>query len=160
MAVNKDEVKSFVKKMMQVQKAGIEHSRPLSSDGHDQPETEDLETRIEKITGFVKRSNFKPSHMLYFVMYDIENDKVRRYIAKFLEDKGLTRVQKSIFLANTERAVYKEIHQVLKEVQEVYDNQDSIIMVPVSVDEVRAMKLIGSNVDFDIIMGNRNTLFF
>ncbi len=98
--------------------------------------------------------------MLYFVMYDIENDKIRNHIAKFLIRKGCTRVQKSIFLADTQRQIYSEIHQTLKEVQEVYDNHDSIFLVPIASDDLRAMKVIGENLDLDLTLGNKNTLFF
>ena len=36
--------------------------------------------------------------MLYWVMYDISNDKNRRKVVKACKDKGLSRVQKSINL--------------------------------------------------------------
>ncbi|MBN2664079.1 MAG: CRISPR-associated endonuclease Cas2 [Bacteroidales bacterium] len=98
--------------------------------------------------------------MLFFVMYDIESNKVRREIAKFLQSKGCVRIQKSIFFASAQHSVYADIHKTIKEVQEFYENKDSIIIVPVSTDEIRSMKIIGQNIDFDIIMNNRNTLFF
>ena len=98
--------------------------------------------------------------MIYFVMYDIEHDRIRSYMAKYLLSKGCIRVQKSIFLANSERVVFDEIYKNLREVQEVYDNHDSIFMVPVSQEQLMAMKVIGQNLQFDIVSGNRNTLFF
>jgi hypothetical protein len=45
-------------------------------------------------------------------------------------------------------------------VQECYENNDSILLVPVSTDEIKAMKVIGQNIDFDLILKNKNTLFF
>ena len=98
--------------------------------------------------------------MLFFVMYDIENNRIRNYIAKYLERMGCVRVQKSIFFASLERHKFEVIYQNLKEVQEVYENEDSIILVPVSTDEIRSMKVIGQNVDFDLMMGNKKTMFF
>ena len=98
--------------------------------------------------------------MLFFIMYDIENNKVRTSIAKYLEQNACLRVQKSIFFAETKRSVFNQIHSDLKHIQELYDNHDSIFMVPVSTDQVRAMKIIGQNTDFDIVVGNNNTLFF
>lgn len=97
--------------------------------------------------------------MIYFIMYDIESNKVRTLVAKYLIRKGCTRVQKSIFIASTERPVFDEIRKDLKEVQECYDNSDSILLVPVSTDEIRAMKVIGQNIDFDLALKNKNTLF-
>ncbi len=93
-------------------------------------------------------------------MYDIENDKIRRLIAKYLEKKGLIRIQKSIFIADTEPKLFEEIRQTLKEIQEMYENNDSIILVPISADEVRSMKIIGKNIDIDLISGNSNVLIF
>lgn len=98
--------------------------------------------------------------MLFFVMYDIENNKVRRYVVKYLEYKGCTRVQKSIFLADLSIEQYQDIRNDLAEIQAVYENKDSILVVPISTDYLKAMKVIGQNVDIDIIMHTRNTLFF
>ena len=98
--------------------------------------------------------------MIYFIMYDIENNKVRTQISKFLIRKGCSRIQKSIFMAATTREVYREIYTTIKEVQDLYENSDSVFFVPISTDEVKAMKIVGQSVDFDLIMKNKNTLFF
>ena len=81
-------------------------------------------------------------------------------IAKYLERKGCTRVQRSIFLADLDTADYQEIKTDLAEVQSLYDNHDSIIVCPISTDQLRAMRIIGQQIDVDIITHNRNTLFF
>jgi len=118
------------------------------------------EERVRQILGLVNRENRKPSHMLFFVMYDIESDKVRRYIVKYLQRKGCTRVQRSIFLADLETSVYEEIKNDLAEVQATYENKDSILVVPISTDYLKAMKIIGKNINLDIITHTPNTLFF
>ena len=59
----------------------------------------DINERVSCILG-IANSNRKSTNMLFFVMYDIESNKVRNYVVKYLERKGCTRVQKSIFLAN------------------------------------------------------------
>lgn len=97
--------------------------------------------------------------MIYFIMYDIEHNKIRNYIAKYLERKGCSRIQKSIFIANTDRKLYNEIHNTLKAVQEMYENNDSIFFVPASTDEIKAIKIIGKSIDFDFITGSKTTLF-
>lgn len=148
---------TFAEKLRKLKTAGITHvPGKLSKIDNLDP----FEKRIEKVLGIFKNANLKSTHMLYFVMYDIEDNKVRTHIAKYLIKKGCTRVQKSIFLGNTNREVYAEIHTTIKEVQDLYDNTDSILFVPVSTDELRAMKAIGKNVDFDLVMQNKNTLFF
>ena len=119
-----------------------------------------LSLRINKILELIKQHKPKRQTMLYFVMYDIENNKVRRLIARYLEKKGLIRIQKSIFVANTNAQTHEEIRKTLKEVQEAYDNNDSIVIVPISSDEIKSMKIIGKNIDIDLILGNTHTLIF
>lgn len=98
--------------------------------------------------------------MLFFVMYDVESNKVRRYVVKYLERQGCTRIQKSIFLADLEMSKFNEIKNDLAEVQAVYENNDSILVVPITTEYLRSMKIIGQNIDIDVITHSRNTLFF
>ncbi|NSW45381.1 MAG: CRISPR-associated endonuclease Cas2 [Bacteroidales bacterium] len=121
-------------------------------------ELNQLIDRINQLQSLIKQN--KQRNMLYFVMYDIENNRVRNLIAKYLERKGLIRIQKSIFIADTPHAIYHEIKQTLQEVQEAYENNDSILIVPISTDEIKAMKIIGKNIDIEIITGNKDILFF
>ena len=98
--------------------------------------------------------------MLFFVMYDIESTKVRRHIAKYLINKGCFRVQRSIFLADISHEQYECIKSDLAKVQACYDNEDSILIVPVSLELIKAMKVIGKSIDIDIIMKTKSTLIF
>ena len=45
-------------------------------------------------------------------------------------------------------------------VQAAYQNEDSNLIVPITTDYLRAMKVIGQNIDVDIITHSKNTLFF
>lgn len=119
-----------------------------------------LRDRVDFLIGVVNRQQRKATDMLFFIMYDIESNKVRREIAKYLEDKGCFRIQKSIFLASADRSVYEQIKADLAEVQALYDNHDSIIVCPISTDEMRAMKIIGQNLNIEVITQANNTLFF
>ena len=98
--------------------------------------------------------------MLFFVMYDIESNKVRNQVAKYLLRKECFRVQRSIFLADLNNQDYEQIRLDLSEVQACYDNHDSIMIVPISTDFLRSMKIIGKSIYIDIIMNSKNTLFF
>lgn len=151
---------SFGEIMRKLKKSGIEGSPPANRIWDDGTEVEELSVRIRRILGIMNNVNGDPTHMVYFIMYDIENNKVRTLIAKYLLKKGCTRVQKSIFLADSERTRFDEIQKELREVQACYDNDDSILLVPVSTDLLQAMKIIGKNIDFDLILKKRNTLFF
>lgn len=153
-------VLTFKEKLIRIKNAGIKSGIPVQKTTEETDDLPDLNDRIKQVLQIFDQHEQKKDTMLYFVMYDIENDKVRNHIAKFLIRKGCARVQKSIFLADTKRQVYSEIHQTLKEVQEVYDNHDSIFLVPISSDDLRAMKIIGENIDLDLTLGNKNTLFF
>jgi hypothetical protein len=42
----------------------------------------------------------------------------------------------------------------------MYENFDSILLLPVTADHVRRMKIIGKTIDVDLILGNKNLLFF
>ena len=161
MAKKKKKELTFVQQLTLLKKAGMEHSKPISTEADKAADKiPDLQQRIRYILGIFDNYTKKPNNMLYFIMYDIENDKVRTRIAKYLEKNGCSRVQKSIFFSESKRGKFNEIYKTLKEVQELYDNNDSLFFVPVSADQMRAMKIVGKNVDFDLIMDNRNTLFF
>ncbi|MCX7986302.1 MAG: CRISPR-associated endonuclease Cas2 [Bacteroidales bacterium] len=152
--------KTFVETILLIKKAGLKNAKIQTSDAEELEKIDSINERIEKILGVYKHYQNKPGQMLYFIMYDIENDKVRQQIAKYLIKKGCIRVQKSIFIAESDRKKYDELNQTLKEVQAMYDNNDSIFFVPISVDELRAMKIIGRNVDFSMVINPPNTLFF
>jgi len=98
--------------------------------------------------------------MLFFVMYDIESNKVRYNVVKYLERMGCYRIQKSIFLANLSIEKYESIKSDLVEVQSLYENHDSIIVCPVSSDLLRSMKIIGQSINLDVITQSKTTLFF
>lgn len=98
--------------------------------------------------------------MLFFVMYDIESNKVRALVHKYLKRKGCTPIQRSIFLADAPLETYNSIKEDLAAVQEAYENDDSIIVVPLSTDYLKMMKIIGHKIEVDVITHSKNTLFF
>lgn len=153
----------FVARMKALaKKAGIKDS---PSPNRDIDPTKDdgimsLDERLEKIFEITQKSNREASNMLFFVMYDIENNRVRTLVSKYLIKKGCTRIQKSIFLADLSREKYEMIKSDLAEVQAAYENYDSILVVPISTEYLNAMKVIGKNISVDVITKSKNTLFF
>lgn len=119
-----------------------------------------LEQRIQKILGIVRDTQTKDNHMIFFVMYDIRSNKVRRLVFKYLTRKGCTPIQRSIFLAEAPMEVFQEIQSDLAEVQQAYENKDSIIVLPITTDYLRMMKIIGQHIAVDVITHNKSTLFF
>lgn len=150
---------SFVDQMKKLIASGINDS-PKIVVKDDSDALTPLEERVQDILGLSDNARKRKDRMLFFVMYDIESDKVRRLVVKYLIREGCTRIQKSIFLADRPVATYNKIKSDLAEIQAVYDNEDSIIVLPVTTDYLRMMKVIGKNIDVDIITHNKNTLFF
>ncbi len=160
MAKNKQPL-SFPEKMAKLFRAGIDTSRPINPKTSTEfDDMGSLEERIAKLLGILHNEQRKSTNMLFFVMYDIESNKVRNQVSKYLLRKGCFRVQRSIFLADLNAEQYENIRSDLTEVQAYYDNQDSILIVPVSTDLIKSMKIIGKSLDLDIILRTKNTLIF
>lgn len=150
----------YLERLKRIQDAGIKNSRPVNRPVDELDDLQSVEQRAHTIFNIINSSKRPIGNMLFFVMYDIESNKVRYNIAKYLTRKGCTRIQKSIFLADLDNNDYNCIRQDLTVIQSLYDNHDSIIICPVSTDMLRNMKIIGKNIDLDIIAHSRNTIFF
>ena len=151
---------TFLEKLAKLRHSGLQGSRMVSENNIDWDSLDSLDVRVRRLLGIVNRSERKVTDMLFFGMYDIESNKVRQQVAKYLLKMGCFRIQRSIFLADLTPEKYELIRSDLTEVQSFYDNQDSILIVPVSTDLLKSMKIIGKSVDVDIIMRTKNTLFF
>ena len=159
MAAKKREI-NFVQLMRKFNRAGIAGSPSPNRTENNYDNIPTIEQRIDKILGLVNRENRPASNMIFFVMYDIEDNKVRGHVAKYLIRKGCNLVQRSIFLADVPNSQYDQIRTDLTEVQAAYENLDSILIVPLSTDYLTAMRIIGQAIDVDIITHRKNTLFF
>ncbi len=140
-----------------IPKAAISPPPDINKDYIEQLET--LEQRVKYIFSFTDEKHNK-QNMLFFVMYDIESNKVRRQVVKYLERMGCTRVQKSIFLADMPAEKCNKIKETLTEIQAAYENNDSIFVLPISTDLLRSMRIIGQEIAIDVIMHTKNTIFF
>ena len=147
---------SFAEQVTKIYRSGLPRNKPPVSSIDD---LVSLEQRVQEIFGIINKKH-NQIYMTFFVMYDIENDKVRNQVVKYLLQKGCMRIQKSIFLADLEHEIYAQIKDDLAAVQAYYENNDSIIVCPISADYLRALRIIGKNVDIDIVLKNKNTLFF
>ncbi len=140
--------------------AGLSGSPNIGSNVWVPDDLPTLTERVRRILKIVSTSETKPGCMICFIMYDISSNKVRGIIAKFLQNRGCTRIQKSIFMASLPADAANDIATKLTEIQKMYDNNDSILIVPLSDDYARAMKIIGQEVNIDLILHDKNTLFF
>ena len=160
MAKLKKEELTFPQKLAKLKHAGIQRSKPLSNNNSDWESLENIDDRIERVLGIVNNPNRNVTGKLFFVMYDRESNKVRLQVSKYLLRMGCFRIQRSIFLADLSPEKYERICSDLTEVQSYYENQDSILIVPVSTDMLMSMKIIGIPIDVDIILRTKSTLFF
>ena len=121
---------------------------------------DDLNFRIKSILGLIGKEKIKGKEMIYMIMYDISDNKVRHQISKYLKRNGCMRIQRSVFIARSESKRFSEIKEALEEVNDYYQNEDSIILVPVNASDVRSMKVLGKNIQLDTLLDPPNTLFF
>jgi len=150
----------YIDAIKKIAEAGLEGSPSPNRELSEIESMPSLAERTQAILGLVNHPKKEIGKMLFFVMYDIESNKVRRYVVKYLEKQGCTRIQKSIFLADLDTAKFNEIKNDLAEVQAVYENYDSILVVPITTEYLRAMKIIGKNINIDVITHSKSTLFF
>lgn len=134
--------------------------RPEDDADRSEPDIGSVEERVKKILGIIDRKKKIANRMLFFVMYDIESNKVRTLVHKYLKRMGCTPIQRSIFLADAPVETYNRIKEDLAAVQEAYDNDDSILVVPLSTDYLKMMKIIGHKIELDVITHSKSTLFF
>lgn len=151
---------SFVDKMRMMVRAGLEGSPSPNRVSNDYDPMDPIEERVRRMLGIINGEKRRATNMTFFVMYDISSNKVRNQVVKYLIQKGCTRVQRSIFLADLDTKVYNEIREDLAAVQQAYENEDSILIVPLSTDYLKSMKIIGQNIDIDVITKCKHTLFF
>lgn len=152
---------SFVERMKRIANAKLSDNAPLTEYAvKEDSDFAPFPIRVKKILKLVDNRRKDGGKMLFFVMYDIESNKIRTLVSKYLIRNGCYRVQRSIYLADTKVETYEKIKSDLAAVQAAYDNEDSVIVLPVSTDYLRMMKVIGQQLDLDIITHSRSTLFF
>ena len=130
-----------------------------------QPLPEDdtaLPQRLQQFMDFLTKDQRikRPEDMYCFIMYDIENDKIRRLMAKYLEQKGCIRVQKSVFFGRFHRKLQREVTDVLRKMQACYENEDSILVLPVGEDMLNSLTCIGKVFELQMMTAPKHTLFF
>ena len=150
---------NFYEKILKVKQSGLSDDSDLTYVQKDY-KTLPLDQRLPLVNKILKKMKTKSIDEIYaFILYDIENDKIRTHIAKYLIKKGCHRVQKSVFLVGTKRSKYNEIYKTLKEINAMYDNHDSIFFIPIGEDILNKMKIVGLNIDFELITNPGNTMF-
>ena len=148
--------------MKKIKKAGLSDSKQLVANAHENYDFDSLSVseRIKKVMEIINKENRNHTSVYSFITYDIEDDKIRGHIAKYLQRLGLIRVQYSVFFGDIHRDDFNKIKETLKEINDMYENHDSIFIIPIGEDVLNKTKVIGKNVDFEVIAEIRSTLFF
>lgn len=144
-------------------KASNPNPTDLQTEEHEETEEnlEPLPSRIERLSQFFAALKTTDSlQMIFLVMYDIENNRVRTHLANYLEQLGLRRIQKSVFLGRQDRRTYQRMYEAVKTIQASYDNNDSVIFMPIAEDDLRKLKLVGKEVDLEYTLYDRHTWVF
>lgn len=150
---------SILERIQKIRELGIQSQPDVLKSVLDEDYLLPLNQRIEKILQIFRGKPLKSTTMNYLIMYDIENNKVRKLVAKYLLKNGCIRVQKSVFLVHSDHKKFEEIKETLIAINDVYENEDSIILVPLNISDARSMKLIGKNVNIEQIIDPPNTVF-
>jgi CRISPR-associated protein Cas2 len=95
--------------------------------------------------------------MIAWVIYDIENDKVRSKVAKFCKQAGLYRVQLSVFLGSLD-AEQKDVLSL--QVEELINaDRDKVYIFPMTKAELQQTILLGQAFDKKLITDEIKALF-
>ncbi|RQD92735.1 CRISPR-associated endonuclease Cas2 [Methanosalsum natronophilum] len=95
---------------------------------------------------------------MIWVIYDIVDDKVRNKVARLCLNKGLYRVQKSVFLGD----INSNLRDTLAlECEAVIDpNVDSVYIFPMDSASFKQVKLLGQAFDKELVSDEVLTQFF
>jgi CRISPR-associated protein Cas2 len=96
--------------------------------------------------------------MTAWVIYDIENDKVRTRVAKYCKQAGLYRVQLSVFLGTLSRNDKDALALKIEQVIDV--DKDKVYIFPISKEEMQQVVLLGQAFDNKLVTDQVRALFF
>ncbi len=95
---------------------------------------------------------------MVWVVYDITDNSTRSKVARICLDKGLYRVQKSVFLGSLNA---NERDSLAIECEEVIDpDVDSVYVFPMDDESFKKVKLLGQAFDKELVKDEVLTKFF
>lgn len=95
--------------------------------------------------------------MIVWVMYDIEDDRVRTKVARLCKQAGIYRVQFSVFLGSLD-ANQKDTLE-LQITAQIDTEKDSVYIFPMSKSELKATVLLGRAFDKNLVTDEVKALF-
>jgi CRISPR-associated protein Cas2 len=95
--------------------------------------------------------------MLIWAIYDIRENKVRTKIAKYCKQKGLYRVQKSVFLGEIEKNQLDELKIESEKI--IQKENDSVYIFPMCEQDFKKVILLGQAFDRELVTDEIKNLF-
>ena len=95
---------------------------------------------------------------MVWVVYDITKNKARSHVAQICLNKGLYRVQKSVFLGNLNANERDSL--ALECAQEIDPEIDSVYVFPMDDASFKKVKLLGQAFDKKLVSDELLTKFF
>ncbi len=96
-------------------------------------------------------------NMICWVIYDIEDNKIRNKIAKACKQAGLYRVQLSVFLGVLNNTEKDSLELICKDL--INEEKDKLYIFPMSKDELKQTVLLGQAFDKDFVTDEVKSLF-
>lgn len=87
--------------------------------------------------------------MLVWVVYDISDNKTRNKAAKYCINKGLYRIQKSVFLGTLDNNQKDELKVIMEDL--ISGEDDSVYIFPSNKEFLKDTDLIGKGFDKELI---------
>lgn len=123
-------------------------------------ELDQLEDRVQEFVRVIEELSKSDIAMTpFFVSYDISNNRVRTQIMNYLLQKGMTRLQRSVYFGQTNTRIFNQIKKTLQEINSVLDPQDSIFLLPVNREVCNRMNFIGMDMALEVTRPEQHTLF-
>ncbi|MBI5206645.1 MAG: CRISPR-associated endonuclease Cas2 [Candidatus Firestonebacteria bacterium] len=94
---------------------------------------------------------------LVWLIYDISKNKIRNKIAKACKNKGLYRVQKSVFLGKLNSNQIDELKIMCEDI--INPEIDSVYIFPMCEDDFKKVKLLGQAFDKELVTDEVKALF-
>jgi len=96
--------------------------------------------------------------MLVWVIYDISSNKRRSKVAKACLNKGLYRVQKSVFLGELNTNQIDEMAMMSKEL--IDEETDSVYIFPLCQEDFGKVRVLGQGFDEELVTDEVRAKFF
>ena len=98
--------------------------------------------------------------MVQLIMYDIEKDKPRNKLAKYLQHHGLLRLQYSVFAGYVPKARMAHLNKFLKQFKsEKCAETDKIYILPITNKNFRKMVVLGPKPNLKYLLNEEHTYY-